>query len=114
MGDTLFVNGRFYSQPLSGVQRFATEITNALRLIYSDRVVVLGPAGSRIPTSFVQGVGRGKGQFWEQFELPQHVASGILVNIGNTAPLRQVSQVVVIHDAGVFATPDAYSLQFRL
>ena len=114
MGDTLFVNGRFFSQPLSGVQRFATEITNALRLIYPDRVVVLGPAGSRIATSFVRGVGRGKGQFWEQFELPQHVAPGMLVNLGNTAPLRLASQVLVIHDAGVFATPDAYSLQFRL
>ena len=114
MGDTLFVNGRFFSQPLSGVQRFATEITNALRLIYPDRVVVLGPADSSIVPSFVQGVGQGKGQFWEQFELPQHVVPGLLVNLGNTAPLRLSSQVVVIHDAGVFATPDAYSLQFRL
>jgi glycosyltransferase involved in cell wall biosynthesis len=36
------------------------------------------------------------------------------VNLGNTAPLRMRSQLVVIHDAGVFATPSAYSWKFRL
>jgi hypothetical protein len=45
MNRTLLVNGRFFSQPLSGVQRFATEITSALRLDYSDNVMVLAPLG---------------------------------------------------------------------
>jgi len=35
------------------------------------------------------------------------------VNLGNTAPLRLKRQVVVVHDAGIFSTPDAYSWKFR-
>jgi glycosyltransferase involved in cell wall biosynthesis len=38
----------------------------------------------------------------------------VLINLGNTAPLRVRAQVVVIHDAGVFATPEAYDWKFRL
>ncbi len=114
MSQTLFVNGRFFSQPLSGVQRFATEMTHALRRQCTDQVVVLGPAASSGGGDFVRSVGRRGGQFWEQFELPRHTTSGMLVNLGNTAPLLLSSQVVVIHDAGVFATPEAYSRKFRL
>jgi glycosyltransferase involved in cell wall biosynthesis len=38
----------------------------------------------------------------------------MLVNLGNTAPLLAGRrQAVVIHDAGVFDTPESYSLAFR-
>lgn len=113
MDNTLFVNGRFYTQTQSGVQRFATEITAALRRQCADRIVVLGPNQSP-EAALVRGVGRGKGQLWEQIELPRHASDGLLINLGNTAPLRLGRQIVVIHDAGVFATPAAYSWKFRL
>ena len=38
--------------------------------------------------------------------------SGLLVNLGNTAPLRGRHQLLVIHDAGDFSTPEAYSRKF--
>jgi glycosyltransferase involved in cell wall biosynthesis len=120
MRKTLYVNGRFLTQPLSGVQRFATEITAALLRRESGRVVVLGPNRSAtrpepVPVPVpVLGVGRHRGNFWEQHDLPAHVPDGVLINLGNTAPLRLRSQIVVIHDAGVFATPEAYSWKFRL
>ncbi len=113
MDNTLFVNGRFYTQTQSGVQRFATEITSALRRQCAERVVVLGPTQNS-DADFLRGVGRGSGQFWEQIELPRHATGGLLINLGNTAPLRISRQLVVIHDAGVFATPAAYSWKFRL
>ncbi len=112
MAKTLYVNGRFFTQPLSGVQRFATEITAALKRREPERVVVLGPAGAAGTAAF-RSVGRRRGQAWEQLDLPMHAADGVLVNLGNTAPLRLRSQIVVIHDAGVFATPEAYSWRFR-
>ena len=114
MGDTLYVNGRFYTQPLSGVQRFAIEITKALVEGYGDRVVVLGPKGAQAKQPFVRVAGHGNGQVWEQLELPKHVVGGMLINLGNTAPLRPQFQLVVIHDAGIFATPEAYSWKYRL
>jgi glycosyltransferase involved in cell wall biosynthesis len=110
---TVYVNGRFLTQPLSGVQRFACEITAALKRRDPERVVVLGPDGAASPATAVRTVGRHRGQVWEQLDLPSHSTDGILVNLGNTAPLRLRSQVLVVHDAGVFATPEAYAWRFR-
>ena len=110
----LLINGRFLAQPLSGVQRFATEITSALRRLAPDRVEVLGPSGASDATGPVRIVGRRGGHLWEQLELPSHATAGTLINLGNTAPLRLAQQIVVVHDAGVFSTPRAYSMRFRL
>jgi glycosyltransferase involved in cell wall biosynthesis len=59
-------------------------------------------------------VGRRGGQLWEQLELPNHTTDGLLLNLGNTAPLKLKHQVIVIHDAGVFSTPEAYPGRFKL
>ena len=37
-----------------------------------------------------------------------------MINLGNTGPILARRQVVVIHDAGVFSTPEVYSRKFRL
>jgi glycosyltransferase involved in cell wall biosynthesis len=116
------------------VQRFATEITAALARSYPDRTIVMTPPGAAQGAAHasqsdevqqqvapleanveanVQAIGRRGGQLWEQFELPGHTNGGVLINLGNMAPLRLKSQVVVIHDAGVYATPEAYSWKFR-
>ncbi len=117
MAKTLYVNGRFLTQPMSGVQRFATEITAALKRQDPERVVILGPTCGADAAAFqsaaFQSVGRRRGQAWEQLDLPAHATDGVLINLGNTAPLRLRAQIVVIHDAGVFATPEAYSWRFR-
>ena len=58
-------------------------------------------------------IGTYRGQAWEQFNLPGAARRGILINPGNTAPLLARRQIVVIHDAGVYSTPEAYSWKFR-
>jgi glycosyltransferase involved in cell wall biosynthesis len=116
------LNGRFLAQPLSGVQRYAREITGAL-----DALVARGEAGPvrLVAPPDAEGfeawphlasgrVGARGGQAWEQFTLPR-AATGMLLNLGNTAPLLAgARQAVVIHDAGVFDTPESYSWRFRL
>jgi glycosyltransferase involved in cell wall biosynthesis len=115
------LNGRFLAQPLSGVQRYAREIAGAL-----DGLVARGEAGpvrlvappdaagfEAWPHLAPRVVGTLVGQAWEQFTLPR-AAEGTLVNLGNTAPLLAgARQAVVIHDAGVFDTPESYSWRFR-
>ncbi|WP_431269479.1 hypothetical protein [Dankookia sp. P2] len=55
-----------------------------------------------------------RGQAWEQSELPLRARGRTLVNLGNTAPLAAGRhQLVVIHDAGAFDTPESYSTAFR-
>ena len=110
----IYVNGRFVAQPLSGVQRFATEITIALLSMYPDQVVVLTPPNTSHDVIPTRSVGRLKGQLWEQLDLPSHARDGLLINLGNTAPLLVPRQVVVMHDAGVFRVPEAYSWRFRV
>ncbi len=116
----VYLNGRFAAQALTGVQRFATEITRALgaepRWAGLD-ATMLTPRTDR-PVSLAgirsQAVGIRQGHAWEQFDLPRGAGGGLLLNLGNTGPLRQPAQIVVIHDAGVFSTPDSYSRPFRL
>ena len=124
----VYVNGRYLTQPVTGVQRFAAEIVRAI-----DSLVLSGewPATTLLtppmdaaapPLSDTAGltlparpVGRRQGQMWEQIDLPRAARGGTLINLGNTAPLLSGSgQIIVIHDAGVFDTPYSYSWKFRL
>jgi glycosyltransferase involved in cell wall biosynthesis len=113
----ILINGRFLSQPQSGVQRFACEITAAL-LARDRNINVVVPPGTQLDGSIswdrVRAVGKRRGQAWEQLDLPQHIGGAVLLNLGNTAPLRARRQVVVIHDAGWAATPEAYTRAFRV
>jgi len=108
----LVINGRFLSQGLTGVQRFATEVTSALVALTPLRVVV--PPGVVVSPFPTEVVGSLTGNAWEQFDLPRHIRGEVLLNLGNAAPLLVGRrQAVVIHDAGVFDTPASYSFAFR-
>jgi glycosyltransferase involved in cell wall biosynthesis len=124
----VFLNGRFLGQKVTGVQRFSAEVMAAIdRLVAAGEwpdTAILAPrcgrhdapqaatAGSpRLP---LREVGRLHGHLWEQTELAAASRGGLLVSLGNTAPvLAGRRQVVVVHDAGIFDTPESYSLRFR-
>jgi len=108
----LLVNGRFLAQDMTGVQRFGREMARALAA--QVPLVVLAPPGARDEALLpVRQVGRWRGQAWEQIDLPRHARGGVLVNLGNTAPLALRRQVVVIHDAATMAVPGSYGWRFR-
>ena len=119
----LALNGRFLTQGLTGVQRFASELTSAMDNLaaaarWPATRVLTPPAASGSGATFghleTRCVGRTSGQCWEQFELPWHARGRFLLNLGNTAPLLVGRrQAVVIYDASVFDTPESYSPQFR-
>ena len=119
------INGRFLSQRVTGVQRHAGQLVRAL-----DRRLQYEPgAGPRLDVTLfappdavcdldlahirARRVGRLRGQAWEQLELPRHARGNLLLNLANTAPILFRHQIVTIHDASVFAVPDAYSPAFR-
>jgi glycosyltransferase involved in cell wall biosynthesis len=115
------INGRFLTQGMTGVQRFATEVTAAADALAARGVWpaarVLHPPGARdagLSSLRAEAVGRRGGQAWEQIDLPRALRGEVLVNLGNTAPiLAGARQAVVIHDAGAFDTPESYSFAFR-
>jgi glycosyltransferase involved in cell wall biosynthesis len=113
-----FINGRFLSQPVTGVQRYAREIVRALDATLRDggrRATIVAPADARaaLPLGAID-VRRTRlgGHLWEQAVLPL-VASGTLVNLCNLAPLARTRQIVCVHDANVFTFPQSYSCAFR-
>lgn len=119
----LAINGRFITQSLSGVQRFAGEISRAVSQIYreegnSSPPVLFAPEGriteTDLPDLPVRQGGRFHGQLWEQLDLPRLARGRTLLNLGNTAPVLGHKQFIVLHDAAVFAQPDGYSKKFRL
>jgi glycosyltransferase involved in cell wall biosynthesis len=127
MKSTVYLNGRFLRQPVTGVQRFSVEITAAIDRLIAEggwpETIVLTPGPAELnairwATSYrhllFREVGKMRGHIWEQIKLPGATRGGILVSLGNTAPLLcGRRQVVVIHDASVFDTPESYSFRFR-
>ena len=115
------INGRFLTQGMTGVQRFAREITGAADALagYGAWPIarVLHPQAAPKPAYQhfnAEAVGQRAGQGWEQWDLPRAARGSFLMNLGNTAPLlSRDQQAVVIHDAGVFDTPESYSFAFR-
>ncbi len=107
----LKVNARYLTQKMTGVQRFALEVTRAL-MRFTDCDVIAPRAARDDPGIAPRRVGLLSGHAWEQLELPWHARGGVLLNLGNTAPLALGRQIVVLHDARSFTMPQAYAWQF--
>lgn len=121
------INGRFLTQAVTGVQRVGCEVLRALDDLIQQNEIdgrhyqfsLAVPPGCEpdlqprhIPIEIVGRPGI-KGQVWEQTALARHQPRALLLSMGNVGPLFRSNQVVVIHDASVYAVPSAYSLAFR-
>ena len=96
----IVVNARFLQQQLTGVQRYAREVTARLR----NRLRFVEPG------SYAQGVA---GHLWEQAILPRPLGEGALLwSPTNSGPLGVTNQVVTIHDLSVLDHPEWFSPRF--
>jgi len=122
----IYVNGRFLAQPLTGVQRYSRELLGALNTLAENGEIDLsaqplvclappdsgpGPAWKHIP---LIRAGRFTSNLWEQVDLPLAARGGLLFSPGNIGAYFHPHQVATLHDASVFAYPQAYTLLFRL
>jgi glycosyltransferase involved in cell wall biosynthesis len=118
------INGRFLGQRTTGAQRYASELLLALDAILGQKqepfpptLTVLAPPGTPPQLQFgpisVRMVGSLRGHLWEQLELPRRSREALLLNLCNTAPMGGRNMVVTIHDASVYAVPEAYSWGFK-
>lgn len=123
----IVINGRFLTQGVTGVQRYARELVSAFDALLEGRHDVC----ARLLTPSIDTrnipplrnirhdvVGRFKGHLWEQIDLPRAVGDAILFCPGNTAPIRSLlgstRVVVTVHDLSYLYFPDAYSRGFKL
>ena len=116
------INGRFLTQVVTGVQRYAVEmVLGLLSLRRHYKIVVVAPSGrliSEVP-NLVQDNFPITGHLWEQVRLPwllRKIRADLLWCPGFTAPLFNygVPLVVTLHDAATFAGPEWFSPTFAL
>ena len=113
------INGRFLTQPMTGVQRYAREIVTAMDgLLESESGIVrlTTPPGVSSPLRLkaIAVASRGSigGHLWEQTVLPASTRDPLL-HLCNTAPAISQGHVVCLHDANVFIEPESYGRAFR-
>ena len=117
---TVVVNCRFLTRPVTGVERYAEGIVEALAAIRSDLVLV-APPGTPLRRAEIGGIavrpiGSATGHAWEQFDLRRFLrreGNPALLSLANTGPARYRDQVVVIHDVLHRRFPQAHSRTFR-
>jgi glycosyltransferase involved in cell wall biosynthesis len=115
------INGRFLTQRMTGVQRYAHEIVTALDSIISNEsgdspnieLVIPRLAKGTPPLSkiSVHRTSLGSGHLWDQCVLPFYAGAGLL-SLGNFGPLFAKRHIVCIHDANTFILPESYSPTF--
>jgi glycosyltransferase involved in cell wall biosynthesis len=124
---TFFINGRFLSQALTGVQRYAAEMVKAIdrtlasgrfpaRLHDADWQLIVPPDTRELPSLkkiAIRKVGRLGGHAWDQFDLARATSGGRLISLANSGPVLHRDQIVVIHDAQVFRRPDFFGWRYR-
>jgi glycosyltransferase involved in cell wall biosynthesis len=115
----LYINARFLTQPFSGVQRVGWEL--AKRLVQRNSAFkLISPQKRYWKRAWEYGkidcIGKNKGVFWEQIELPLYLKKKrpLLINPGNTAPLLYDKNIVINHGLSWKRVPEAFSLKFRL
>lgn len=118
----IYINARFLTQNITGVQRFALEICKSL-LKYRHDVILLVPNVDSIINNFsinefnIKEIKGGSGHFWEQYTLTKYLRSlgnPLLINLCNTAPIFYKNKISVIHDVTFLRYPESYSFKFRI
>jgi glycosyltransferase involved in cell wall biosynthesis len=124
MPELLFINGKMFSQPITGVQRYAMQILEALDALLEDGhwvancrlvLVVLSSSTQPLPSYRnieIREISARSLHYWEQVRLPWATRGSMLMNLAGSAPLLKLGQICTFHDTAVFDMPSAYSPAF--
>ena len=116
----VYANGKFLSQKMSGVQRYASELLRHYYELDKDLVLV-APAERRSGDNFqlsipVMTTGSKAGLWWEQAQLPWFLSGKgkpLLLNLCNMAPVMYGNKITCIHDIAFLRYPQFFSTAFR-
>ena len=116
----IYVNAKFLTKSITGVERYATEISYALKKIDSS-ILFLIPnqkAETIIYQKFnTKCIAPFKEYFWEQLTLPFYLKkkrNPLLINLTNTAPILYKNQILVIHDLAFLHEPKWYTKKAKI
>ncbi len=111
----IYVNAKFLTKIITGVERYATEISYALKKI--DPSILFLVPNYNGEKNFVSGLNIKyitpfKEYLWEQLTLPFYLKkkrNPLLINLTNTAPIFYKNQILVIHDLAFLHEPNWYT-----
>lgn len=121
----IYINARFLTQSVTGVQRVSCEIVKAIDDLLDKaetdlnnyKVILLSPKNIiyTLPLKHIElkSVGMLKGHLWEQLELPLYARKGLLLSLSGTGPLLKYNQLVIVPDSSVAAAPTGFSWLYR-
>lgn len=120
----IFINGRFLTQAVTGVQRYAREVVKGLDGLLEEKklksdyeFIILTPRTEidkiHLRNIAVRPIGFLKGHLWEQIELPLFVRQHALINLCNLGPAFKSNQLITVHDASVYLKGNHFSRLFR-
>lgn len=119
--ETIYINGKYLSQRVTGVQRYAREVVKQFEYdeYYKNyNFVVVCPEDADIPEGYTHikyvKINK-KGYFFEQLSLPKYLKKNkakILLNMCNLAPIKFPGSTVV-HDLNIIDNKNFYSFAYR-
>ena len=122
MRKPLYINGRFLTQKITGVQRYAIEIVKCMDEIVSEgeEVIILIPPEEQVNRLELKKikqivVGSFKGHLWIQISLPNYVKKhgGDLLTFAGLAPVIMPGYWT-IHDITFIRHPESFDWKFRV
>lgn len=114
----IYINGRFLTQPVTGVNRFALELCKALQLNNVQFKIIVPEwleYDNLLKFDLVYS-GKLKSHFWEQIDLASFLRKNnnpLLVNFSGLGPLFYKNQIITIHDLSFYANPNWFSFGYR-
>ncbi len=127
----IWVNARFLTRKVTGVERVALELLRALAENWLDptgqvthegqhihfKILLDQTSTAEIPDYLagweIKRVGRFTGHAWEQFDLAFFNPHDQILSLCNTGPIFRRNHILFIHDAQVFAIPQNFDWKFR-
>ena len=117
----VFINGRFLTQALTGVQRFATQVTAQLAKLEDYEIIILVPKNTNLNKTDkglkIKKIGFSCGYFWEQIELPLYLffsKTPTLLNLTNLSPIFYFNKLYTLHDTAFIDVPDSFNWKYKL
>ncbi|MGZ2369848.1 glycosyltransferase family 4 protein [Ancylomarina sp. YFZ004] len=117
----VYINGKFLRQEMTGVQRFALEISKSLIRNF-DNYKIIVPEGTKVnPMDYPQDKivyhGKGNLNLWEQFHLLgflKGMNNPLLLTFTGLGPLFYKNKITTVHDLSFLEHPEWFSRKYAL
>lgn len=115
----IYINGKFLKQRITGVQRFAYEITKILLKNFKNYYIVV-PKNCHFdkiefPKEQIIFIGSGNINYWEQVCLPYFLKeqkNPLLLCLTGLGPFFYKNKILTIHDLSFWEHPDWFSYKY--